>query len=261
MIDLDAAVKNIREEISKTGSEIKNCIEASEARLLLRIEQLKSTVTKLETENVELKGEVEFLKRAQNKKNILIFGLKKKREEVTAGNLCKDLRDLLGVELKDSDFGDIHPLGKSENCPIKIEFNSNPKKREVLKNCNKLKGKNISIANDLTLRQRQGIKLLRKHLLLARQEGKYEDCYIKGNRLFVDGIAYGIEDLEKEESPEPKHNSAPPTPTVEATRKIAPAQPRVPNTPRISTAKKQVQMFPTQKPTQEKPRTRSVNKN
>lgn len=261
MIDLDAAVKNIREEISNTRIDIKSCIEASEARLLLKIEQLKSTVSKLEKENNELKGEVEFLKRAQNKKNILIFGLNKKREEVNAENLCKDLKDLLGAELKVSDFGDVYPLGKSENCPIKIEFISYPKKREVLKNCNKLKGKNISIANDLTHYQRQEIKILRKHLLLARQEEKYDECYIKGNKLFVNGTAYGIEDLENIESVGPKHSSAPSTPTVETIKKITPDQRKVPSTPKTSTTRKQMQMAPTQKPTQEKPRTRSVNKN
>lgn len=258
MLELDAAVKNIKEEILNTRIDIKNCIEASEARLQLKIEQLKNTVSKLEKENTELKEEVENLKRVQNKKNILIFGLKKKREEITAEGLCKDLKELLGVDLKGSDFGDFYPLGKSDNCPIKIEFNSNPKKREVLKSCNKLKGKNISIANDLTHNQRQEFKILRKHLFLAKQEEKYKDCFIKGNKLIVNGIAYGIEDLERDENLEPRHNSAPSTPTIDALKKVVPEQAKAPSTPKASTTKKPI---PNLKATQDKPRTRSVNKN
>ncbi|KAG5894736.1 hypothetical protein JTB14_006155 [Gonioctena quinquepunctata] len=140
MIDLDKVVRSIREEISNTRTDMKNCIEASEARLLLKIEQLKSTVSKLEEENSELKARVELLKRVHDKRNILISGRNKKREEITAENLCKELKDLLEhVDLKDNDFSDVYPLGESENCPLKLEFNTSPKEREVLENCKKLK--------------------------------------------------------------------------------------------------------------------------
>lgn len=260
MIDLDAALKNIKEEILNTRKDIKNCIEASETRLLMKIEQLKNTISNLEKENSELKEEVEYLKRGQIKKNIVIFGLNKKREEIRAENLCQDLKELVGVDLEVSDFGDIYPLGKVDNCPIKIEFNSNLKKREVLKNCNRLKGKNISIANDLTQTQREEIKILRKHLFLARQDEKFKDCFIKGNKLFVNGAIYGIEDLEKHETFEPKTNSAPSTPTVESTVKITADLKNCPSTPKIPSTMKHTQIIPAQKAVKEKPRTRSVNK-
>ncbi|KAG5873384.1 hypothetical protein JTB14_022956 [Gonioctena quinquepunctata] len=82
MSDLDKAIQIIREEILDSRTEIKNCTVASEARLLLKIEDLKNTVENLERENSEIKGELEYLKRAQNKK----------REEVVAEILCEDLR-------------------------------------------------------------------------------------------------------------------------------------------------------------------------
>ncbi|KAG5874150.1 hypothetical protein JTB14_029460 [Gonioctena quinquepunctata] len=259
MLEVEKSIKSIHEEILKNRVEIKNCIEASETRLLLKFEQLKNTVSKLEKENYTLREEVENLKRIQNKKNIIIFGLKKKREEITAENLCRDLNEILGVELREGDVGDIYPLGKSINCPIKIEFNSNLKKKEVLTNCNKLKGRNISIANDLTHTQRSENKILRKHLFLAKQEGNYRDCYIRGDRLFVDGISYGVEDLEKEDYPETKHNSAPSTPIVEPLEKVSTDLRRGPSTPKTSVAKKTVPSIYI--PVPEKPRTRSINKN
>ncbi|KAG5899001.1 hypothetical protein JTB14_001527 [Gonioctena quinquepunctata] len=171
----------------------------------------------------------------------------------------EDLNEILGVELREGDVGDIYPLGKSINCPIKIEFNSNLKKKEVLTNCNKLKGRNISIANDLTHTQRSENKILRKHLFLAKQEGNYRDCYIRRDRLFVDGISYGVEDLEKEDYPETKHNSAPSTPIVEPLEKVSTDLRKGPSTPKTSVAKKTVP--PIYKPVPEKPRTRSINKN
>lgn len=260
MTELEQTIGRIHEEILKNRTEIKNYIEASETRLLMKIEKLKNTVFNLEKENKNLKEEIEYIKRSQKKKNILIFGLNKKKEEVTAGNLCEDLKNLLSVDLKESDFSDVYPLGKSESCPIKVEFNSHFKKKEVLKNCNKLKGRNISISHDLTQTQRSEIRILRKHLFLAKNEGKYKECYIRGSKLIVDGTGYAIEDLEKEENLETKPNSAPTTPIVEITGKKNPVTKKDPSTPKVPTAKKPVQLNQVQKPVQEKPRTRSIHK-
>ncbi|KAG5867091.1 hypothetical protein JTB14_007101 [Gonioctena quinquepunctata] len=251
-------IQIIREEILNSRTEIKNCIVASEARFLLKIEDLKNTVANLERENSEIKEELEYLKRAQNKKNIVVFGLKKKREEVVAEILCEDLRDLLGVNLDTKDFVDVYPLGKSDVCPIKIEFVSNIKKREVLKHCSRLKGTNISIAHDLTLTKRSENKILRKHLYLAKQEGSHKEHYIRRNKLIVDGVSYGVDDLEKDATSINQHNSAPSTPTAENKEKFPSGSQKVPTTPRIPATKKLVPMV---KALQEKPRTRSINKN
>lgn len=123
---------------------------------------------------------------------------------------------LVGVNLTSKYIGDIYPLGKSENCPIKVEFISNLKKSSVLLNCGKLKGRNISISQDLTPQQRREGKILRKHLLLFREEGKHRDCFIRGNELIVDGTPYEVKDLKEKEDQEGgssrKPASAPDTP-------------------------------------------------
>ncbi|KAG5880298.1 hypothetical protein JTB14_020044 [Gonioctena quinquepunctata] len=133
MTDLDEAIQIIRKEILDSRTDMKNCIVASVARLLLKIEDSKNSVANLERENSEIKEESEYLKRAQNKKNIVVFGLKKKREEVVAEISCEDLRDLLGVKLDTRDFVDVYPLDKLDVCPIRIEFVSNIKKRSSKK--------------------------------------------------------------------------------------------------------------------------------
>ncbi|KAG5893471.1 hypothetical protein JTB14_031249 [Gonioctena quinquepunctata] len=192
----------------------KNCIVASEARLRLKIEDLKNTVTNLERKNSGIKEELQYLKRAQNKKNIVVFGLKKKREEVVAEISWEDLRDLLGVNLDTKDFVDVYPLGKTDVCPIEIEFVSNIRKREVLENCSRLKGTNISIVHDVIPTRRSENKILRKHIYLAKQEGNYEEYHIRRNELIVDGVSYGVDTLEKDATSINQHNSEPSTPTA-----------------------------------------------
>lgn len=210
--DKSLTLKQIHEDILRNRKEIKYQIEASETRLLLKIEDLKSAVHKLEKENSELKTEVEKLKRENKKNNLMIFGLKTENKEVNTEYICRQLKSLIDVKLNESHINDIYPLGKGKNRPVKVEFTSNTIKRNVLKNCFKLKGTNISITNDLTPQQRQEQKTLRKHLVLARQDKK--NCYIKNNQLYVENIIYSVEDLlETEYHEEVKINSAPATPS------------------------------------------------
>lgn len=60
-----------------------------------------------------------------------------------------------------------------------------------------LKEKKIS-THDLEYIQRSINKILRKDLFFAKQKGKYKDCFIRGTKLIVDGIAYEVEDLQRE---------------------------------------------------------------
>lgn len=256
-------IDQLYDEILKNRNEIKHFIDAHETRLLLKIEEVRSTVTTLEKENCQLREEVEFLKRSLIRRNIIIHGLDRRREDITPENVSKDIGTLLGVNLSSSDIGDVYPLGKSQSFPIKVEFVSNLKKRSVLRNCSKLKGKKISISQDLTPLQRQESKLLRKHLFLFRQGGKHKDCSIRGNKLIVDGKTYEVKDLEERENQDitifSKPASAPDTPIDRVFPKIHSDKADTPKIPvknkpahpvQIS---KQVQNIP-----KDKPRTRSV---
>lgn len=76
-------INQLYDEILKNRNEIKHFIEANEVRLTLRIEEVRSTISTLERENFELRGEVEFLKRSLIRRNIIIHGLDRNREEIT----------------------------------------------------------------------------------------------------------------------------------------------------------------------------------
>lgn len=211
----EKAVKVLREEITRNRTEIKAAIEASESRLLLKIEELNHRVNKLETENNFLTNKIETLEITSKKNNIIIFGLQTS-EDLSPLTVCKELNTRLDVEVQVSDLNNIYRLKTQGRKPLKVEFISYLKKLEVLKQCKKLKGSGITIANDLTYKQRCQNRILRSHLNQARQNTS-DRSYIKGNKLYINNRAYTVEELEENEytsTEERKINSAPSTPII-----------------------------------------------
>lgn len=208
---LEVTNRQLLEEIVKTRSDLKNLIEASETRLQMKFEILNNRIKTLEKENIKLNDKIEKLERESKKNNLVIFGLVKNSKEVTAASICNHIRQLLDVKLTETEINNIYTLGKTENSPIKLELISYLKKREILGNCRKLKGTKTYITNDLTEKQREEVKILRTHLHQAKAHTD-KKSYIKGNRLFVDNIAYTAEELLYNEHPKAKNNSAPLTP-------------------------------------------------
>ncbi|KAJ8954845.1 hypothetical protein NQ318_023408 [Aromia moschata] len=145
-------------EIIKSRNELKHSIEANEARLLLKIEAANNQIAALEKENRELKKRIEQIENLNRKKNRILFGLEE-QTDIIPQFICQKLNSLLDIDLCESNISNLYPIGKSETPPIKVEFSSYSKKNLVIKNCHKLKGKNISIANDLSVKQREDNKL------------------------------------------------------------------------------------------------------
>lgn len=205
--------EKILEEIIKVKNEIRHIIEATETKLLLKIEDLKNTVKTLKDENTAIKGEIEQIQQNQRKNNVIIFGLITENP-IIPENICEKLNQILELNLKVTDLNDIYKLGKKEGDPIKVEFLSSLNKKRVLQNGYKLKGTNIFITQDRTPLQRERNKILRKHLVAAKEDYPHKDSYIKNEKLYVNGEVYTVEDLLALESIEGKrrNNSAPPTP-------------------------------------------------
>lgn len=252
----------IYEEILKNRTELKNTIDASETRLLLKIEELKSRLNTLEEENLNLKNKIENLETRDKKNNIIVFGINKPEDTLSPQYICQKLNHLLDIDLTELDLNNAYPLGNSENSPIKVEFVRYLKKDTVLQNCHKLKGTNISISHDLTFKQRSENKTLRRHLQLARQNE--DTCYIKKNKLYVNGKSYTPQELENTnviENIECNTNSVPATPILQelVQNKAISEVPATGNqekvTPKTGAIRKQPKIFPSKK---EKPRTRSA---
>lgn len=217
--------KRIIDEIHQTRVELKSAIDASEARIQLRIEESYERIRKLEEENTYLKEKIEKLERQQNSTNIVIFGLNKERHEISFEYLRDELQSLLQIDLSINQIKNIHCLGSQKNCPVKVEFVSYLTKKNIFANCKKLKGTGISIAHDLTAQQRADLVVLKRHLQTHRLD-KNKKSFIKGNKLIVDEIEYAVEQLleieQGEEFPDEvtKTNSTPATPTQPLIREV-----------------------------------------
>lgn len=201
------------DEILKTKAEISNKIDATETRILIAVEETKHRVNELEKENAALKEEIETLRRQNRKNGIIVFGLEREKE-ISAVKISEKINLLLGVGVRPEDLDEFYYLGKENHSPLKITFVCNWKKAEVLKNCKKLKGSKVSITNEQTPQELEEYKILKKHLIRA-QEDKNNKCFIKNNKLFVNGQAYEISELEQVNSSGYLYrtsNSAPGTP-------------------------------------------------
>lgn len=207
-------LRNIREDVLMNRTELKSSIEASETRILLKIEDLQQRINKLEHENNSLSNKIESLERASKKNNILVFGLKETYQ--SPKEICNKLKELLQVEICISDLNNAYSIKHLQNT-VKLELVSHLKKVEILKNAKKLKNTGIYIAQDLTYIQREENRLLKKHLKKAR-ENPTDKSYIRQNKLYVNNKCYTIDELEQLDSSyleeERKVSSAPPTPSI-----------------------------------------------
>lgn len=206
------------EEIRLTRTELKNIIEACETRVLLKLETLNEKVKKLERENELLKHNFEIIERDAKQNNLLIYGLKLEQYNTTE-NICHTLQNTLEINITASDINNYYMLNIPNN-PLKISLISGLKKKEILKNCRKLKGTDIIIRQDLTYKQRQDHKILRDHLKQAR-ENKEIKSFIRGNNLYIGEKKYTVETLKnKNIFDRIRPNSEPSTPSNPSTTEI-----------------------------------------
>lgn len=198
-------------EIRKTRTELKNIIEASETRVLLKLEFLNEKVKLLERENENLKHKFELIERNIKKNNLLVYGLKLEEYNSTE-RICQTLSHILEITLLPSDINEYYMLNIPQN-PLKVNLISNLKKKEILENCRKLKGSDIIIRHDLTYIQRQEQKILRDHLKKARENSEIKS-YIRGNKLYIGEKEYTIENLKTNINNNERPNSEPSTPVT-----------------------------------------------
>lgn len=194
----EEAVERILQEMQKNKDELKSAILSSEKRLLFQIENLKSRVDTLEQENKHLKNKLDSLEKNSKANNILLFGLDVEPKQITTDFVVEKLNVLLNVNVEKSHINNISCLGKSRNCPVKVEFISRLEKTEIFRRVKILKGSGVYIENDLTAAQLEEKKILRRHLLVGKENKKI--CFIKGNKLVIDGTELSVPQLLQLES-------------------------------------------------------------
>ena len=221
MSDTEISSKTLLEEIRKSNQSIKNLIEASETRLLLKLEEHSLRLTGIEEDLSTLQDNIEHLDQNQRKNNIFIFGLDIEEAENHIEVVLDRLNQLLNLKLAVSNINNLYCVKNIQNKPIKIEFLSYLQKLDLLKQCYKLKGTKISIVHDLTYKERQDNVILKRHYKLAKDAGE-NNCKLRRGELIVDGKRYTAADLRNSEEAEnintgKKAASAPNTPNKQPT--------------------------------------------
>lgn len=171
-----------------------------------KLNTLEDTVEKLEDENCLLKKKIEYLHNKNRKNNVVIVGLEIRGDLLE--NTIQQISDLVDVEITAKDVNNIYRIGRNEEQlkkPILLEFVTQIKKQEVLRNANKLKGKKIFINHEYSQENLKIQKILRKGLKEAREQN-YK-AYIKHNKLIVNDEEVTYEDLINPESGQEKSTS------------------------------------------------------
>lgn len=205
---IDEANKNQTKVLQDIINDVKTEINEIKNTINQEIKKRKE----IEEKYKELKVKYDTLDKQTRKNNIVIFGLKYnpnkniKNAEAKKNLLeftLKELRRLLGVQINPTEVNDIFSIGNQDtNKPVLVKFCSLLKKQEILSNCNKLKGTEVIISEDLNPEEREINKTLYKHLKVARQTNNL--AYIRGAKLYINKKPYSLEELNKLEKSEVK---------------------------------------------------------
>lgn len=201
MGDLDKLYEQISTLIEQVNSkqtiDLKDFINKELRDIKVTIENEKKRINELELKQEDLRSKYLHLDKASRKNNIIIFGLKNENKNL-ADFTVKKLNEVLDTNISINNIKDIYTIGKQKhNKPIIVEFISYFTKQNVLKNCRKLKGTNINIAEQLSLDEIKINKILRQHLKEAQE--KSSTAYIRGNKLYINGKEYTADQLTNHE--------------------------------------------------------------
>lgn len=195
MAGTELHIARIFEEIKLLRNDLKEGLGGLEDKLLLRLEDTQKRVLELEATNITLNRRLEALEKYERKNSIVIFGLKLPQGQSVPELVIAKLNELLETELSLSDVDDIYAFGSSDRKTIRVRFISYLKKRNLLKNCGKLKGSDVFVSNDLTYKEREEHRFLKTHQRLAKLEGKA--AFIRGNTLIIEGEPYTAKKLQE----------------------------------------------------------------
>ncbi|CAG9820757.1 unnamed protein product [Phaedon cochleariae] len=224
--DIYELLKEVNNNLTTKIEKIDQDLKTISAKVSQEIEETKDKVTTLETENSELKRRIEETERKLKSNNLIVYGIKEDNLETTASlvdEIEKIIKEKLELNLNSSEITNTYRIGKDKGKkrPILVTINSQMRKREILKNCYKLKGTNIYISEDLIGKDLEERKILVNYMKEARKNNK--QASIRGNKLLVDGNLYSIQELEDNNikktdyfspPPERRATSEPSTPNV-----------------------------------------------
>ena len=197
--DVMAVLTSVHSKVDELKTDMKEIKESYDS-MKSDVEDMKEAMAELATENTYLKTQLGDLARKTDdlecrskRNNIILHGLPRSDDETPQD--CEDtVRELLTDKLEmaeDVQFDRVHRLSGKPNSPIVARCSFYKHREKILKERNKLKGSNIFIGEDFSLRVREIRKKLIPHLKTARNQGKratmvYDHLLIDGRKLFLD---------------------------------------------------------------------------
>ena len=194
------------EEIKEMFLEMRDRLKNIEETVNLCVNEVKF----LRQENLHLKqtikeqdARLDNIERDLKRKNLIIKGVADAEEEKNEDLAIKveNLLEKMGVNINLArDIDEIKRFGlfhKDKKRPILIKLLTWNKKMEILQQAKTLKGTNIWIDQDYTKKVQNERKQLIPYMKQAREQGK--KASLKYNKLIINGMAYGSENLESSE--------------------------------------------------------------
>ena len=140
-----------------TRRELKEYIEKENEKVLNKLDEEKRKIAALQGECQSLQNRQLRFKRLHRRNNILVFGLERDENQELFPFLISFFQSKLDVTLTTFNVNNAYCLKSTDNkktTPIKMEFVNYWKNDLIFKQCKKLKGTNIFIAEDLCLEDR-----------------------------------------------------------------------------------------------------------
>lgn len=197
--DVYILIKEVNVNLSQRIERIEEVTNNLSTAIYAEVETVKTKVHYLEEENKELKNLLSKIEKKTVANNLIFYGILEDPEDLPE-NLEEKIRELvvnkLKVSLEKTEINNIFRLGKRSNHtrPILLSLTTYLKKREILKNCSKLKGSKIFVSEELLKEELKERKILLEGLKEARNNS--QKANIKGNKLIVEDKIYSVAEVK-----------------------------------------------------------------
>lgn len=131
-----------------------------------KLEILQGTVVKNTEEIRAIHLKTDNLQQAEKINNICVYNLSEEQEGNLRENILQVFNDKMNLKVTKQDMVQCYRVGSKSNKPrpVIIRFERYHMKLSILKNCGKLKGTKIGIAEDLIKKRLNLYQTLRKNL-------------------------------------------------------------------------------------------------
>ncbi|XP_049273573.1 uncharacterized protein LOC119399789 [Rhipicephalus sanguineus] len=188
--------KTMQARLDTIESKVENSTAAF-TELTSKISSLEATIQTIQTKLIDLEDR-------SRRNNLLVFGLPERPDEtfqsLTNTVVSEIFENMLGVKV--STVERIHRIGqkrRNKNRPVVLRLIDHREKINVLRNCSKLKGKDISVAEDFSPETRQTRRYLWESTANIRKKG--EKVKLVHDKVIINGDTYAWDAAEMKRIP------------------------------------------------------------